>query len=182
MNPQTAWRIIGTEYAQNLPFLIGLMSAQHLTDWPLIGLALALGAVGVALMIALTERIKLQKSTAEPAADLAINTATFFVGGLLYAGYFHLARRSVAEPLLLDIAVGALLGTLIGLAQGVGLGERRFSRAELRHLIGLALAGMALLALLGTVSAWPPLLAAVVLCVPMTLIIVRLDYWPLLMK
>lgn len=182
MNPNAALRIIGTEYAQNLPFLIGLMLAQHLTAWPLIGLVLALGAAGTALMIALTERIKLQKTTPEPPGDLVVNTLTFFVGGLVYAAYYHLARSGMSEPLLLDIVVGALLGMGIGLAQGAGLGERRFSRAELRHLIGLALAGVALLALLGTVSAWPPLLAAIVLCVPMTLIIVRLDYWPLLMK
>lgn len=182
MNPQAALRIIGTEYAQNLPFLIGLMLALHLTEWPLIGTAVGLGSAGTALMIAQTERIKLQKAAPEPRADFIVNAATFFAGGLVYAAYHHLVRHKVNDPLLLDLVVGGLLGAVIGLAQGMGLGERRFNRATLRHLIGLALAGVALLALLGTVSAWPPLLAAVVLCVPMTLIIVRLDYWPLLMK
>jgi hypothetical protein len=52
---------------------------------------------------------------------------------------------------------------------------------DLTHVAGLIGAGAVLCMVIGAVAeSWPPLIAAVALCIPMTLIIVRLDYWALI--
>jgi len=177
----TAARIIGTEYLQNLPILIGLMAAIHASEWAARLVLAALGALGTATMIALTERMKLGEHVPKQPTPLLVNLVTFFVGSAVYLAYNRLIRSSVASPWLADVILGLLLGMAMGAAQGYGRGEGRLNTGDLTHVAGLMAAGAALCVIIGLVAdSWPPLLAAIALCFPMTLIIVRMDYWPLI--
>lgn len=180
---QRAVRIIGVEYLQNLPIILGLMLALQAEGWPGSLLALALGALGTAGTIAMTERFKLQKTTPERPADLLVNAATFFVGSALYVAYFRLVRSGIPQPLLADVLLGLILGLLIGVVQGLGVGEPGvFSRGDLLHTLGFMGAGCVLSVIIGLIASWGmPVAAAALLCVLMTLIIVRMDYWSLIL-
>jgi hypothetical protein len=166
-------RIIGVEYLQNFPVLLGLMAALSGQDWPLRLLWIAVGAFGTAAAIALTERIKLGKQTSERPIDLLANAGGFFVGMVIYLLYFFVLRTPVDSPwvaLGVDVLAGGVLGALIGLVQALFVDERRLNRAALAHTAGLALAGGIVLALLGALAGrWSPILAAAFICAPMTL-------------
>lgn len=177
----TAARIAGVEYLQNYPVLLGLMVALSAADWATRLLSIALGSAVTAATIALTERIKLGKTERERPADLSANALSFFAGQAVYLGYYFALRTQIpdaATALAADALIGLALGVLGGLAQAISVDERRLNRAAIMHSIGLALAAAAVLALIGALAGriTPPLGAAL-LCVPMTLIIVRLDYW-----
>ncbi len=175
---QVALRIIGFEYLQNLPVLAGLMFALRASEWPTRLLCMALGALGTAVTIALTERLKLARSEGERPADLLANAISFFAGQLLFLLYFVVVRASLSWPVLMDCALGFGLAALIGIVQALSVDERRLNREALAHTLGLALAGTGVMLSIGILSAEvTPLWAAVLACVPMTLIIVRLDYW-----
>jgi hypothetical protein len=175
---QVALRIIGFEYLQNLPFLAGLMFALHASEWPPRLLWMALGALGTALTIALTERLKLAKAESERPVDMLANAISFFAGQLLFLLYFSVVRADLSWPLLADCTLGFVLGALIGIAQALSVDERRLNREALAHTLGLALSSACVMLIIGILSGEvAPLLAAALVCVPMTLIIVRLDYW-----
>lgn len=179
---QTAVRIIGVEYLQNLPILLGLMLALHTEEWIVRLFLLALGAMGTAVTITLTEQAKLQDHAPKKPTPVLVNALTFFVGSLIYVAYHQIIRRSVAYPVVADLILGLLLGLVMGLAQGYGRGEGRLNAGDLAHVGGLMGAGAVLCSFIGIVAeAWSPIVAAIVLCIPMTLIIVRMDYWPLIM-
>ena len=176
-----AYRIIGIEYLQNLPILLGLMIALQATDWAARLLFTALGAAGTAVTIALTERMKLQDHAPKQPTPVVVNLLTFFAGSAVYLLYNRLVRGSVATPLAADIVLGLLLGLVMGLAQGYGRGAGNLNAGDLTHIAGLIGAGAVLCVVIGAVSDHcPPVIAAVALCIPMTLIIVRLDYWNLI--
>ena len=178
---QTAVRIILLEYLQNLPILLGLMAALHAPDWVSRIIFVGLGAAGTAITITLTERIKLREHAPKQPTPLLVNLLTFFVGSAIYLGYFRLIREDVATPLVADVVLGLLLGLAMGLAQGYGRGAGRLNTGDLTHVAGLISAGAVLCVVIGAVAEnWPPLVAAFALCIPMTLIIVRLDYWALI--
>jgi len=178
-----AARIIGVEYLQNLPILLGLMAALNAPEWGGRLLLAALGAGGTALTITLTERIKLREHAPKQPTPVLVNMLTFFAGSVIYLAYYRLIRGSVASPLLADVVLGGLLGLAMGLAQGYGRGEGRLNAGDLAHVAGLIGAGAVLCVVIGGVAeSWPPLLAAVALGIPMTLIIFRLDYWPLILS
>jgi len=180
---QTTTRIIGIEYLQNLPILLGLMAALNAPEWSGRLLLTALGAAGTAGTIALTERIKLGDYAPKQPTPLVVNMVTFFAGSSIYLAYNRLIRGSVTSALLADVILGLLLGLAMGLAQGYGRGEGRLNAGDLAHVAGLMGAGAVLCVMIGAVAeSWPPVLAAVALCLPMTLIIFRLDYWPLIMS
>lgn len=176
-----AARIIGIEYLQNLPILLGLMAALATPDWIGRLLLAAAGAAGTAVIIALTERLKLGEHAPTHPTPVYINLLTFFAGSAVYLLYFRLVREGVGNPLAADVILGLLLGLAMGAVQGYGRGVRRLNRGDLAHVAGLMGAGAVLCTVIGAVAdAWPPMVAAIALCVPMTLIIVRLDYWPLI--
>lgn len=178
-----AYRIIGIEYLQNLPILLGLMAALNATDWVARLLLTAIGAAGTAITIALTEKIKLREHAPKQPTPLLVNILTFFAGSAIYLAYNRLLRESVAAPLLADVFLGLLLGLAMGLAQGYGRGAGKLNTGDLTHVAGLMGAGAVLCVVIGFVSdQLPPLIAALALCIPMTLIIVRLDYWKLIMS
>jgi hypothetical protein len=177
----TAARILTVEYLQNLPILVGLMLALKTPNWGLSLVSVALGAFGTALTIHLTERIKLRDQVSGNPTPLLVNAITFLVGSGIYLVYFRLVRSAVPFPVLADVILGGGLGLLMGLAQGYGRGVGRLDRDDWMHIIGLLLAGAALCIIIGfAADSWPPLVAALILCVIMTLIIVRLDYWELI--
>jgi hypothetical protein len=174
-------RIIGVEYIQNLPILLGLMFALHAQDWIGRLLLAGLGALGTAVTIALTESIKLRENAPRKPTPMLVNALTFLAGSMIYIAYHQIIRRGVMYPILADGMLGLLLGLAMGLAQGYGRGEGRLNAGDLAHVGGLIGAGAVLCAVIGVVAdVWPPILAAIVLCVPMTLIIFRMDYWPLI--
>ncbi len=176
-----AYRIIGIEYLQNLPILLGLMAALNATDWAIRLLLMAMGAGITAVTIALTEQIKLREHAPKQPTPVIVNLLTFFVGSAIYLLYNRVVRGSVATPVLADIFLGVLLGLAMGLAQGYGRGAGKLNAGDLTHVAGLMGAGAVLCVVIGLVSdQWPPVIAAIALCVPMTLIIVRLDYWTLI--
>lgn len=178
---RTAMRIVGIEYLQNFPILLGLMAAIKTSDWLTSILFAGLGAVGTAVTIMLTESIKLREHAPQRPTPLIVNVLTFFAGSAVYLAYFRLLRAGMTAPLTADILLGCLLGLLMGLSQGYGRGEGRLNAGDIAHILGLMAAGIALCAVIGLVAdAWPPFLAALILCIPMTLIIVRLDYWSLI--
>lgn len=173
-----AGRVIGVEYLQNFPIVLSLILAVNMQGWPERLLFSAVGAAGTALVIFLTEGLKLKKPNTERPIDFVINAASFFVAAVVYLAYFALMRARFAQPLISDIAFGGGLGFLIGTAQALFVDERRLSRAALGHAAALALAGASILGLIGLLAQyWTPLPAASVLCLLMTLIIVRFDYW-----
>ncbi|MEO8610794.1 MAG: hypothetical protein ABI690_23055 [Chloroflexota bacterium] len=177
----TAVRIISTEYLQNFPILLGLMAALHAPDWVSRIIFAALGAAGTAITINLTEKIKLREHAPKQPTPLLVNIFTFFAGSAIYLGYFSLIRKSVATPLFADAVLGLLLGLAMGLAQGYGRGAGGLNTGDLTHVAGLMGAGAVLCVVIGAVAEnWPPVVAAITLCIPMTLIIVRLDYWALI--
>jgi hypothetical protein len=176
-----AVRIIGVEYLQNLPILVGLMAALKTPDWTLSLLFTALGAFGTAIIISLTERLKLGNQVSEHPTPFLVNGVTFLIGSLVYLVYFRLVRGSAVVPLIVDLILGGVLGLLMGLAQGYGRGLGRLDRSDVAHVVGLMLAGAALCAVIGLIGdSWSALTAAPVLCILMTLLIVRLDYWKLI--
>jgi hypothetical protein len=176
-----AYRIIGIEYLQNLPILLGLMAALNATDWVVRLLLTALGAAGTAITITMTEKIKLREHAPKQPTPVLVNMLTFFAGSVIYLLYNRVVRGSVATPLLVDVILGLLLGLVMGLAQGYGRRAGKLNTGDLTHVAGLMGAGAVLCVVIGAVSdQWPPVLAAIALCVPMTLIIVRLDYWKLI--
>jgi hypothetical protein len=180
---ETTARIIGIEYLQNLPILLGLMVGLHAPEWGLRLLFTALGAGGTAVTIALTERIKLREYAPKQPTPILVNLLTFFMGSAIYLAYNRLIRESVASPVVADVILGLLLGLAMGLAQGYGRGEGRLNTGDLAHVAGLMGAGVVLCVVIGVVAeSWPPVLAAAALCIPMTLIIFRLDYWPLILS
>ncbi len=175
---RVALRITGIEYLQNLPILVGLMLALHASEWPVRLLCAALGSLSTGFTIALTERLKLAKTEAERPADILANTASFFAAQVVFLVYFFAARAALSWPLLADGLVGFTLCALIGIAQALSVDERRLNREALAHTLGLALAGAGVMLTIGILSGEvAPLLAAALACIPMTLIIVRLDYW-----
>jgi hypothetical protein len=175
---RVALRIIGFEYLQNYPVLAGLMFALHASTWPVRLLCMALGALGTAVTIALTERLKLAKNEGERPADMLANTASFFAGQLMFLLYSVIVRAGLPWPLLADCVLGCALGALIGLVQALAVDERRLNREALAHTLGLALSGAGVMLIIGLLSGEvAPLLAAALTCIPTTLIIVRLDYW-----
>jgi hypothetical protein len=177
----SALRIIAVEYLQNLPILVGLMLALKTPNWALSLVFVALGAFGTALTIHLTERIKLRDQASDHPTPLLVNSITFLIGSGIYLVYFRLVRSAVPYPVLADVILGGGLGLLMGAAQGYGRGVGRLDRDDWMHMIGLLLAGAALCNIIGFVAdSWPPLVAALILCVVMTLIIARLDYWELI--
>ncbi len=179
----TAGRIIGVEYLQNLPVLIGLCYALSAANWPIrLGVAL-LGAVGSALIIVQSEGLKLGKPTEhrERLSDAAMNAALFFAGAALYLAYDALIRQRFTSPLEIDVLFGAILGGAVGLAQGVLVADRRLSTSAFAHSIALSVTVAMTLLLIGSLrQTWLPLPMAAFLCLPMSLIIVRLDYWHLI--
>lgn len=176
-----AVRIIAVEYLQNLPILVGLMLAIKTPDWALSLVFVALGAFGTALTIHLTERLKLREQVSDTPTPLLVNVITFLIGSGVYLAYFRLVRGAVPTPVLADALLGGGAGLLTGLAQGYGRGLGRLDRDDWMHMVGLLLAGAVLSVIIGlSAESWPPLLAAILLCVLMTLIIVRLDYWELI--
>jgi hypothetical protein len=178
-----AYRIIGIEYLQNLPILLGLMAALNATDWIVRLLFTAMGAAGTAITIALTERIKLREHAPKQPTPVIVNLLTFFVGSVIYLLYNRIVRGSVATPVLADVFLGLVLGLVMGLAQGYGRRAGKLNAGDLTHVAGLMGAGAVLCAVIGAVSdQWSPVIAALALCIPMTLIIVRLDYWKLIMS
>ncbi len=179
-----AVRIISVEYIQNLPILVGLMIALQVLGWLESVAVLALGAAGTAGTIALTERVKLQKTMPERPADLLVNAVTFFAGTVFYVGYFRLLRNSFPYPVVADMGLGLGLGLMIGIVQGFGVGQPGvFSRDDLLHTVGFMGVGSVLCVIIGVIAGWKtPLAAAMLLCIPMTLIIVRMDYWSLILS
>jgi len=174
-------RIIGIEYLQNLPILLGLMAALAAPEWIGRLLLAAGGAAGTAVTIALTERPKLGEHAPTQPTPVYINLLTFFAGSAVYLLYFRLVREGVGNSLAADVILGLLLGLAMGAVQGYGRGAGRLNRGDLAHVAGLMGAGAVLCVVIGTVAdSWTPMVAAIVLCVPMTLIIVRLDYWSLI--
>lgn len=198
---RTAIRIIGVEYLQNFPILLGLTLALTRSTWTVRLLCAASGSVATALLIATTEGWKLGKSVGhrERPADAVANALTFFGGVSIYLGYYFLIRQNAASPALADAGAGLALGGIVGMLQALTVDERRITAQAVTHTVGLALAGCLLFVLLGTlggtlselepnenmtgmssVAVWRALGLAFALCVPITLIIVRLDYWQLL--
>jgi hypothetical protein len=169
------------EYAQNFPVLLGLMLAVQSPElWQKIAWTVA-GAFGTAVCIAQTERIKLAlpPDHREAPRDMAFNTAAFACGALIYLGYAAL-RTMIATPLLLDVVVGAAIGVSAGTVQMFFVDSRRVTAQSIGHTLALTLTGAVTLVLFGIVGAWTPIVAALLLCLVMTLIIVRIDYWALL--
>ncbi len=176
-----AFRVIGVEFLQNLPITLGLVAAIRATDWPLRLLAAALGALGSAWAIALTEGLKLGTSTTPRPSDMPYNAAAFFLGSLLYLVYLHGLRSRLTPDWLADSALGAGLGGLLGLAQGRLVDERRLNRQALTHAAALGLAGAFVLVMFGLAASSPaPAGAVLYICLTMTAIIVWLDYRALL--
>jgi hypothetical protein len=181
LSTQTALRVTSVEYLQNLPILVGLMLAIHAPDWGARLLLIALGSAGSAVTIALTEKIKLREYVSKKPTPLLVNLLTFFAGSAIYLGYNRLIRDGIESGWLADLVLGLVLGLVMGLAQGYGRGQGRLDTSDLMHVAGLMGAGAAICVIIGLVAEyWPPFIAAVALCIPMTLIIVRLDYWPLI--
>jgi hypothetical protein len=157
------------------------MAALNATEWIVRLLFIALGAAGTAITIALTERIKLREHAPKQPTPVLVNMLTFFVGSGIYLLYNRIVRGSVATPLLVDVILGLVLGLVMGLAQGYGRRAGKLNTGDLTHVAGLMGAGAVLCVVIGAVSdRWSPVLAAITLCIPMTLIIVRLDYWKLI--
>jgi hypothetical protein len=178
---KTAVRIISIEYLQNFPILLGLMAALHVPDWVTRIIFAALGAAGTAIIINLTEKIKLREHAPKQPTPLLVNLLTFFAGSAIYLGYFRLIREGVANSFIADMTLGLILGLAMGLAQGYGRGAGGLNTGDLTHVAGLMGAGAVLCVVIGAVAdGWSPLVAAIALCIPMTLIIVRLDYWALI--
>src|SRR5690349_20062762 len=111
-----AYRIIGIEYLQNLPILVGLMAGLNATDWIMRLLFTALGAAGTAVTIAFTERIKLRENAPKQPTPVVVNLLTFFAGSAIYLLYNRLLRGSVPSPALADVVLGLLLCLAMGLA------------------------------------------------------------------
>ena len=186
-----AWpaiRVVGIEYLQNLPILVGLSYAISASNWYVRVISAAVGAILTAVVIAQTERWKLGKDTERPTQlgtvtgriDAATHALIFFTGLMLYIFYFALIRSYTPNPLLTDALAGGLLGCVGGLLQAFFVAERQLTASAIAHAVGLALAGAILLVLIGLSDMLlSPLPMAFALCVPMTLIIVRFDYWPL---
>lgn len=180
-----ALRIIGIEYLQNLPILLGLMLALADPDWAVRLLWVVLGSAASAGTIMLTEQIKLRgltnRSDSGQSLDVLANTGAFLVGQLLYVAYYVLMRPGFEQPFIGDFGVGLILGGLVGLAQAVLVDTRRIDGQALLHATALALAAGCVLLLVGAAAGnLPPFIAALAICVPMTLIIVRIDYWDVL--
>ncbi len=176
-----AARVILVEYLQNLPVLLGLMLAISARDWLSRLLWLALGALGTAVLIAQTERVKLNKTEPEHPGDLVINAFSFLGGGLFYLAYYVFVRSNAGSPLVTDVVVGLLMGAGVGVMQMFFVDERKLTLGAVTHAGSLALSGVLAAVLIGTASdSWSPLPAAAGLCLLVTLVIVRIDYWPLI--
>jgi hypothetical protein len=178
----SALRVIGIEYLQNLPVLVGLGYALGASDWYARVTIAALGAIFTAVVIAQTEGWKRGKDAEHPERliDTTANALIFFIGLMLYVVYYFLIRSSMSNLILTDIIAGCLLGGAGGLLQAFFVAERQLTTSALAHAVALALAAAILLVLIGISEAvLSPLPMALALCVPMTLIIVRFDYWSL---
>jgi hypothetical protein len=176
-----AVRIVLIEYLQNFPVLLGLMFALNAMEWPVRLLSVGAGALTSAFAIAYTEHLKLGKHVEQSTTDLVFNLIAFFSAGMLYLVYHALIRSQTTGPLAADIITGILLGSLVGIAQALLVDERRITRQALAHTAGLALASVVVLAPAGAFAgSTPPLLGAAGLCLLMTLVIIRFDYWTLI--
>ena len=181
----SALRVIGIEYLQNLPVLIGLGYAISASNWYARAVAAALGAIVTAVVIAQTEGRKLGQSAEhrERPVDAAANALIFFSVLMVYVVYFVLIRSAASSPILTDLINGCVLGGVGGLLQAFFVAERQLTAAALAHAVALALTAALMLVLIGLSNAvLSPLPMALALCVPMTLIIVRFDYWPLISR
>src|SRR5258708_7492156 len=145
----TVW---GIEATQNYLFLLGLVTALHMSPLLLAIVVLACGCFGSAFIIGATDHIKIgQPPTPGRWRDVVVNGAIFTGFGILYLLY----NASGVGNLWINIALGFLLGGGGGLLQGLSVGQaeqRRISTSTLLHAAGIGLAGACVMALLWVLS------------------------------
>jgi hypothetical protein len=163
-----AVRIIGIEYLQNLPVLLGLMIALSLPSLVDRAAMVAFGAFCTAATIALTEPIKMNRRSPERPMDLLTNTIAFTFGGWVYLAHDVLLRPLFAHWFIADTVIGALAGFVVGVVQALFVSTRRLDRESLSHAAALAVVGATLFELFGILRTLPALPAALLLCMVIT--------------
>ncbi len=168
-----AWRVVGWEFVQNLPFVGGFVAALRLWSGGRIAVALACavgGSVVGALLIRLTEG-RIVTGHREPWRVVALNGLAGSLLTVALAAYHAVPWAGWASDLLLGAAAGGLLAVgqdLVG-GERIGVG----------HALALAGAGaLTLLAVRTLVAVLPALVSVGVVTAAMTLLIVLVDYVP----
>lgn len=172
--------VLGWEFAQNVPVVLGLVLAVWLWPRGMVAAAIACVVAGGLLsagILRATEPAKAQRADArEPWRLTLLNAACFSGMGILVAAYFG-ALTPVWSPayLALDAGLGLLLGgTLAVLQAAAARGSRAFTsrRAEARHAAALLIACPIVLLLIRLCTLpWLDLAPALALALPITLIL-----------
>ncbi len=167
-------RIILWEYLQNLPILAGFVLGFDLwqgdREWAAVACLVA-GALTGSILIALTEARKVAGHK-EPLAVVIMNIIVMAV--IMFALVVYLAAAWSGWPT--DLAVGALGGAGLGIAQGLAAKKR----VDLRHCAALSLSSALVLPGLHWFldMGWPVWSRALSMTLLATLIISAIDYWP----
>jgi hypothetical protein len=180
-------RILGFEGLQNLPAVLGLVSAhwlwtrnQHL--WAIF--SVVLGSVCSVAAIALTERAQLQRTSLAPSpppapSEMAMFAMGFSAGAILLVAYLD-ARWS---DLWTDLLLGAGAGAILALFEIFFTAEPPPLARSVSHALSFAVMGPVVLIGVRVTKGAPlgwALLAALPLTLAMSLIIALIDYGPFL--
>ncbi|KTC98010.1 hypothetical protein Lery_1064 [Legionella erythra] len=158
------------EYLQNLPILLGLFFALHSNLLYASLFYLMAGSLLTAFLIYETEHIKLPIARDTPTQFIK-NIAAFATASVLFYLYWHAIRLNMPVSPIVDIILGLVFGFIGGLIQGIGSNEWRK-----RHTISLMAAGAVIFLLINMLQSFHPVIAALLLDGPMTLMICFIDY------
>ena len=178
--------VLGVEYFQNLPCILGIVFAwagfkSGLVWWKWL-LILLIGNFGCAILIVAMDRIKLLPTTLTSGSqDLAniIRMGTIFsvASGLLLL-YFALTTK-LRKPFWADVVFGVIVAVLIAVVETLG----NFAPSViLMHALGFAAAGACLVTLIRRSADLPPgrdrLIRVGLITLVMSVLIVIFDYLP----
>ena len=167
-------KILFWEYLQNLPVLTGFAWALAFWQKGRFGIAVAClvaGGIAGAVLIALTESRK-QVGYREPPAVLLTNILGITLIMFVMAVYLTTHWSSW----LTDLAIGALVGTGLGIAQSLAARKK----INLVHCLALGIASpLVLICIRGLLSAgWSIWVNTLLMCLVATLVISLIDYAP----